>query len=201
MAAAASTNPRAPLFRENFSISSSSSRRTAPPTISFHDPVLMAKPALTSPAAGSIPRPDDSRLHAAPRSVIDYDLEPRSLAFVAMYDGGKMDGADQIPLGCATDDRSCPPPNPQFCYVKPSDVAALLPVGRAIHVRRSHVSDQPGSEFPGAPVHHFRHLRTHGDQQLALSRKMRAASRMRTGTTGCTAPPAEFVSVIDASRQ
>src|SRR6516165_3810548 len=48
-----------------------------------------------------------------------YDLRHTHAAFQAMYDGGKMDGADKIPVTCGT---HCPS-NPQFQYVNPSDVA------------------------------------------------------------------------------
>jgi hypothetical protein len=37
-----------------------------------------------------------------------------------MYDGGKMDGADKIPIGCRAGAIGCPPPNPQFQYVNPA---------------------------------------------------------------------------------
>jgi phospholipase C len=53
----------------------------------------------------------------------NYDLSHAHSAFVSMYDGGKMDGADLIPC---TPAAACPPkahPNPQFKYVMQSDVA------------------------------------------------------------------------------
>ena len=53
----------------------------------------------------------------------NYDLSHAHAAFVEMYDGGKMDGADKIPVYCARNASGCPPPNPQFVYVNPSDVA------------------------------------------------------------------------------
>src|SRR5580704_9394684 len=52
----------------------------------------------------------------------NYDLDHSHRAFVSMYDDGKMDGADLI---ACTPAANCPPnapPNPQFRYVKPSDV-------------------------------------------------------------------------------
>jgi len=52
----------------------------------------------------------------------NYDLSHAHSAFVAMYDGGKMDGADKISIGCAAGAIGCPPPNPQFQYVNPADV-------------------------------------------------------------------------------
>jgi phospholipase C len=52
----------------------------------------------------------------------DYDLSHAHSAFVAMYDGGKMDGADKIPISCQSGATDCPPANPQFRYVDPADV-------------------------------------------------------------------------------
>src|SRR6266581_6439250 len=51
-----------------------------------------------------------------------YDLSHAYSAFVDMYDGGKMDGADKIPVTCVPGTTGCPP-NPQFVYVNPSEVA------------------------------------------------------------------------------
>jgi hypothetical protein len=33
-----------------------------------------------------------------------------------------MDGADRVEVACAKNATNCPPPNPQFMYVNPSDV-------------------------------------------------------------------------------
>lgn len=44
---------------------------------------------------------------------IDYDLSHAHTAFVAIYDGGKMDGADKIPITCSKGASNCPPPNAQ----------------------------------------------------------------------------------------
>src|SRR6202011_6000341 len=50
-----------------------------------------------------------------------YDLGHTHYDFRVMYDGGKMDGADEISVFCGT--NCILPPNPQFQYVNPSDVA------------------------------------------------------------------------------
>ena len=54
---------------------------------------------------------------------IPYDLDHSHVAFVHMYDNGKMDGADKIYVACIPNTANCPPPNPQFKYVDPADVA------------------------------------------------------------------------------
>jgi phospholipase C len=53
-----------------------------------------------------------------------YDLEHSHGAFLLQYDGGKMDGANLVPVGCAdAGSNPCPPPGaPQYKYVLPSDV-------------------------------------------------------------------------------
>ena len=42
----------------------------------------------------------------------NYDLNHAHNAFVQMYDGGKMDGADKIPISCAAGATGCPPSSP-----------------------------------------------------------------------------------------
>src|SRR6202521_1629603 len=47
----------------------------------------------------------------------NYDLSHAHSAFVAMYDNGKMDGADKVQVSCNKGAVGCPPANPQFKYV------------------------------------------------------------------------------------
>ena len=88
----------------------------------FHDPVLIANGAdiassgLNSSGA-TVP------LTATPLG-IDYDLNHTHSAFVAMYDGGKMDGADKVGVY----HNASPPPNPQFKYVQASDVSPYFKI-------------------------------------------------------------------------
>src|SRR5712692_7749583 len=39
----------------------------------------------------------------------DYDMDHSHDAFVKMYDGGKMDGADKISVSCIPNATTCPP--------------------------------------------------------------------------------------------
>lgn len=61
--------------------------------------------------------------------VTDYDLSHTHKAFVQMYDGGKMDGADKIAVTCAQERQrlSAPPSTVQVRRRFRAD--ALLPVG------------------------------------------------------------------------
>ena len=86
-----------------------------------------------------------------------YDLSHSHDSFIAMYDGGKMDGADKIPVICKSL-PNCPPPNPQFKYINPSEAQPYFTLAENLYLRRSYVSNQSGPEFPGSSIHYFRHL-------------------------------------------
>src|SRR5277367_1396708 len=58
----------------------------------------------------------------------NYDLSHAHSAFLAMYDGGKMDGADLIHSSCGTGVTNCAPANPQFMYVNPADVGPYFQI-------------------------------------------------------------------------
>jgi len=53
---------------------------------------------------------------------LPYDLNHSHQAFLAMWDQGKMDGADKVTIACPPGVVKCWPPNPQFVYVDPSQV-------------------------------------------------------------------------------
>ena len=57
--------------------------------------------------------------------VSHYGPDHRYPSFAAMYDNGKMDGADKISVRCGPNPHQviCPPPNPQFCLLYTSDAA------------------------------------------------------------------------------
>ena len=55
--------------------------------------------------------------------VTGYDLGHTHSSFTIQYDSGKMDGADKNSVGCAPGVIGCAPPNPEFMYVSPSEVA------------------------------------------------------------------------------
>jgi len=52
-----------------------------------------------------------------------YDIDHSHPAFLDMYDNGKMDGANTIPVTCGT---ACPYSNPQYGYVPSSDNAPYI---------------------------------------------------------------------------
>jgi phospholipase C len=78
----------------------------------------------------------------------NYDLSHVHAAFVKMYDSGKMDGADKIPVYCAPNATGCPPPNPQFAYVDPSDVAPYFQLAERYSFGDRMFQTNQGPSFP-----------------------------------------------------
>src|SRR5579872_3848554 len=86
----------------------------------FQDPKLVAAGADIQPLGkNSLGGPPLTPVSLA----TPYDLSHTHAAFLAMYDGGAMDGASQIPIFCgANKPPTCAPADPQFQYVSPADV-------------------------------------------------------------------------------
>jgi phospholipase C len=121
-----------------------------------------------------------------------YDLNHAHLAFVDMYDGGKMDGADKIPVKCTA---VCPP-NPQFVYVNPSEVAPYFQLAQQYTFADRMFQTNQGPSFP---AHQFI---ISGTSAPSPTSNLFAAENPTGipnafGNAGCTAPAAEFVALID----
>src|SRR5581483_11600211 len=84
----------------------------------FHDPALIAAGADIA-SSGINSKGQTIQLSPLPLAT-PFDLNHQHEAFVQMFDGGKMDGADKIEVMCTV--TNCPPPNPQFSFVDPADV-------------------------------------------------------------------------------
>ena len=78
----------------------------------------------------------------------NYDLSHAHTAFVKMYDGGKMDGADLVGVGCQAGAVGCPPPNPQFMYVNPSEVAPYFQLAETYTFGDRMFQTNQGPSFP-----------------------------------------------------
>ena len=78
----------------------------------------------------------------------NYDLSHAHTAFVKMYDGGKMDGADLVGVGCQAGAVGCPPPNPQFMYVNPSEVAPYFQLAQTYTFGDRMFQTNQGPVFP-----------------------------------------------------
>jgi phospholipase C len=148
----------------------------------FHDPVLMARGAdiassgLNSSGA-TIP------LTATPLG-IDYDLDHKHSAFVAMYDGGKMDGADKVTAYNAST------PNPQFKYVQASDVGPYFKMAEQYTFGDRMFQTNQGPSFP---AHQFI---ISGTSAPTATSNLFAAENPKGGA-GCAATPGSTVAMID----
>src|SRR6202521_4196974 len=80
--------------------------------------------------------------------VNNYDLGHSHKAFVQMYDKGRMDGADKVGILCNKGAKNCPPPNPQFKYVNPSDVAPYFQMAEQYTFADRMFQTNQGASFP-----------------------------------------------------
>jgi len=119
-----------------------------------------------------------------------YDLGHRHNDFLRMYDNGKMDGADKV-AGCNPNLAGCPP-NPQFQYVNPSDVAPYFQLAQQYTFGDRMFQTNQGPSFP---AHQFI---ISGTSAPTATSTLFAAENTNLGA-GCTASPAAWVWMIDGS--
>ncbi|MGC2476868.1 MAG: alkaline phosphatase family protein [Candidatus Sulfotelmatobacter sp.] len=119
----------------------------------------------------------------------DYDLSHANAAFVAMYDGGKMDGANLIPCNPAAD---CPA-NPQFMFVKLSDVQPYFALAEQYTFGDRMFQTNEGPSFP---AHQF--IISGTSAPTATSNLFAAENpNLSLSPAGCIAPANETVAIID----
>src|SRR5271156_2416102 len=125
----------------------------------------------------------------------DYDLSHAHSAFVDMYDNGKMDGADKIPINCNSGATDCPPTNPQFMYVDPSDVQPYFQLGEQYAFGDRMFQTNQGPSFP---AHQF--IISGTSAPTATSTLFVSENPAKTTeAAGCIAPADQTVKVIDAA--
>jgi phospholipase C len=126
----------------------------------------------------------------------DYSPGNTHADFLDMYNGGKMDGADKVPVYCNKDATDCPGPNLQFKYVDLSDVAPYFQLAKTYTFADRMFQTNQGSSFP---AHQFIIAGT--SAPTATSDLFASESPMLGGmqatVVGCTAPAAETVNLID----
>jgi len=161
----------------------------------FQDPVLIANGA---DIATSGLNSSGQTVQLAPASLgVDYDLSHAHSAFVEMYDGGKMDGANKVFIRCSAGATNCPPATPQYKYVQASDVGPYYQMAEQYTFGDRMFQTNEGPSFP---AHQFIISGTSAPSATSSSFIGENASGVADGTpTGCLAPPAEFVWVIDAN--
>lgn len=127
---------------------------------------------------------------------INYDLSHAHSAFESMYDGGKMDGADLIPVTCAKGATNCPPPNPQYMYVNPAQVQPYFQMAEQYTFGDRMVQTNQGPSFP---AHQFLIA---GTSAPTATSNLFAAENVAPGTgAGCNAPLNNYVKLIDPQGQ
>jgi len=133
---------------------------------------------------------------------IDYDLSHAHSAFTQMCDldaaSGtcKMDGADLISISCSKGASNCPPANAQFLYVDAADVAPYFQMAEQYTFGDRMFQTNEGPSFP---AHQF--IISGTSAPAAGSNLFVAENPLGVAgpgnNTGCTAPPSEYVSLID----
>jgi len=128
----------------------------------------------------------------------DYDLGHAHPDFVEMYDNGKMDGADKIKVSCLPTAKHCPPPNAQFRYVEPSELAPYFQLAEQYTFADRMFQTNQGPSFP---AHQFIIAGTSAPTATSdlFAAEEPAGVADAINNTGCTAPAGEYVALIDPS--
>jgi phospholipase C len=166
----------------------------------FQDPVLIGKGAdIAQQGVNST----GNTVPLAQTSLgIDYDLSHAHSAFVQMCDlnaatgACKMDGADLITISCSKGATDCPPANAQFMYVDPTEVAPYFQMAEQYTFADRMFQTNQGPSFP---AHQFI---ISGTSAPAAGSNLFVADNPAGvpspgDNTGCTAPSAEYVSLVD----
>jgi phospholipase C len=134
----------------------------------------------------------------------DFNPDHSHGSFLKMYDDGKMDGADLIPVGCNPHAVNCPPPNAQFTYVDNStgDLDPYFQMAETYTFGDRMFQTNQGPSFP---AHQFIISGTSAPVPPggALSKFFAAENPVGAlnvdDDAGCTAPPTETVALIDST--
>jgi phospholipase C len=160
----------------------------------FNDPVLISR------GADIVSSGVNSTGQTIPLSQVDltadYDLSHRHADFEAMYDGGKMDGADLIPVVCPAGIPNCTaPPNPQFMYVNPSEVQPYFQLAEQYTFGDRMFQTNQGPSFP---AHQFI---ISGTSAPTATSNLFAAENLSqpSANAGCIAAAGITVKLIDPS--
>jgi phospholipase C len=132
----------------------------------------------------------------------DYDLSHSHSAFEAMYDGGRMDGADKVLVVCNQNAADCPGRNLQFKYVNPSDVQPYIELAEKYTFADRMFQTNQGPSFL---AHQFiiagTSAPTATSDLFASENPTCRSCASASNDAGCTAPPDETVKLIDPEGQ
>jgi phospholipase C len=127
----------------------------------------------------------------------NYDLSHAHAAFVDMYDNGKMDGANLVPVDCEKNATSCPPSNPQYQYVQTSDVQPYFQMAEQYTFGDRMFQTNEGPSFP---AHQFIIAGTSAPtatSDLFAAENPTFPAHSTNTMAGCARPPGELVLLID----
>jgi phospholipase C len=160
----------------------------------FQDPVLYQQRGADIAQSGMNSKGQVVQLSAA-TLVSVYDLSHAHSAFVVMYDNGKMDGADKIPIRCPEKNPNCAPANPQFMYVNPADVQPYFQLAETYAFGDRMFQTNQGPSFP---AHQFILA---GTSAPTATSNLFASENMSNSAAnaGCIALPTTFTWLIDPS--
>ncbi len=131
--------------------------------------------------------------------VTNYDLDHTHKGFRTMWDGGRMDGADKNSLKCPGGTAACPP-NAQFKYVNPSEVAPYFQLAQKYTFCDRMFQTNQGPSFP---AHQFiisgTSAPTANTESCAAENPGGVSELDAFFNTGCTAPAGETVAILDTS--
>jgi phospholipase C len=128
-----------------------------------------------------------------------YDLDHAHAAWIKEWDNGTMHGANRVFVGsCNPPAPNCPPPNPQFKYVDPSEIAPYFTLAETYTFGDHMFQTNQGPSFP---AHQF--IISGTSAPSATSNLFVAENPLpyplAGDHTGCTAPSNVFVQLIDPS--
>ena len=127
----------------------------------------------------------------------DYNPYHNHPSFLAMYDNGKMDGANLIPILCNKGTQNCPPPNPQYTYVPEKEAAPYFQMAETYTFGDRMFQSNQGPSFPA-----HQYILSGSSAQTSQADSLYAAENPNgaedVGTeSGCIAPASETVALIN----
>ena len=159
----------------------------------FQDPVLVS--AGADIANSGLNSSGQSIQLMAESLAVTYDLSHAHSAFVAQYDGGKMDGSNLVPVVCYV--GPCPD-NPQYFYVNPSEVQPYFQMAEQYTFGDRMFQTNQGPSFP---AHQFIISGTSAptaDSNLFVAENPNNTVKGQVDA-GCAASPTAYVYIIDPS--
>jgi phospholipase C len=168
----------------------------------FQDPVLIARGADIASSGKNVNSPTGTTTLTPTSMVTNYDLSHAHAAFLETYDSGNMDGANLIMVTCPAPCSPAVPPNVEYQYVEPSEVQPYFTLAETYTFGDRMFQTNQGPSFP---AHQYIISGTSmASTQLTVPSNFFIADNPNgilnaVDYTGCTAPAAEVVALIDTT--